>query len=66
VDRQFSKDKSWLPEYLACLGVGKPEYLASLGEGFKLTPSRLTGEALKAPTATDFVQPEVVTGDGDS
>ena len=62
MDRQFSKAKSWIKAKI----VGKPEYLACLGEGFKLTPSRLTEEALKALTATDFVQPEVVTGDGDS
>jgi hypothetical protein len=62
VGRQLSKDKSWIKAKI----VGKPEYLACLGEGFKLTPSRVTEEALKALTATDFVQPEVVTGDGDS
>ena len=63
VGRQLSKDKSWIKAKIA----DTPEYLACLGEGFKLTPSRVTEEALKALTATDVVQPEVVTGsDGDS
>ena len=63
VGRQLRKEKSWIKAKIVC----KPEYLACLGEGFKLTPSRVTEEALKALTATDVVQPEVVTGsDGDS
>jgi hypothetical protein len=32
-----------------------------LGEGFKLTPSRVTEEELKALKPTDFVQPDIVT-----
>jgi hypothetical protein len=57
VGRQLSKDKSWIKAKI----VGKPEYLACLGEGFKLTPSRVTEKELQALKATDFVQPEIVT-----
>jgi hypothetical protein len=57
VGLQLSKDKSWIKAKIA----DKPEYLACLGEGFKLTPSRVTEKELQALKATDFVQPEIVT-----
>jgi hypothetical protein len=58
VGLQLSKDKSWIKAKIA----DKPEYLACLGEGFKLTPSRVTEKELQALNdTTDFVQPEIVT-----
>jgi hypothetical protein len=57
VGRQLSKDKSWIKTKIDV----KPEYLACLGEGFKLTPLRVTEEELKTLKSTDLVQPDLVT-----